>query len=55
MIVGYGIIAVPTGIVTVEVSTALRNSTRTDSCRNCSAEGHATDAHYCKYCGFKLD
>jgi voltage-gated potassium channel len=55
MILGYGIIAVPTGIVTVEVSSALRHSTRTDTCRNCSMEGHATDAVFCKYCGFKLD
>lgn len=55
MILGYGIIAVPTGIVTVEVATALRTSTRTDACRNCSAEGHAADAVYCKYCGAELD
>ncbi|NKB89147.1 MAG: ion transporter [Acidobacteria bacterium] len=55
MIMGYGIIAVPTGIVTVEVSSALRNSTRTDACRECSAEGHAADAVHCKYCGAKLD
>jgi voltage-gated potassium channel len=55
MILGYGIIAVPTGILTVEVATSLRMSTRTDSCRSCSAEGHAADALYCKFCGTKLD
>jgi voltage-gated potassium channel len=55
MILGYGIIAVPTGIVTVEVSQALRTSTRTDACRSCGAEGHATDAVYCKYCSARLD
>jgi voltage-gated potassium channel len=54
MIMGYGIIAVPTGIVTVEISTALRKSTRTQACLECSAEGHAHDAVYCKYCGAKL-
>jgi voltage-gated potassium channel len=54
MIMGYGIIAVPTGIVTVEISTALRKSTRTQACLECSAEGHAYDAVYCKYCGAKL-
>jgi len=55
MILGYGIIAVPTGIVTVEVSHALRSSIRTDACPDCGAEGHAVDAAYCKYCGGKLD
>lgn len=55
MIFGYGIIAVPTGIVTVEVSQALSRSTRTHACPNCGAEGHAVDAAYCKYCGDKLD
>ncbi len=55
MILGYGIIAVPTGIVTVEVATSLRTSTRTVACRNCGREGHATDALFCKYCGTQLD
>lgn len=55
MILGYGIIAVPTGIVTVEIATTLKTSTRTHSCRECSADGHAIDAVYCKYCGAKLE
>ena len=55
MILGYGVIAVPTGIVSVEMSSSLRNSTRTDACLSCGAEGHAIDALYCKYCGTKLD
>ncbi len=54
MILGYGIIAVPTGIVTVELSSALRTSVRTDACPTCGAEGHATDAEFCKYCGGRL-
>ena len=56
MILGYGIIAVPTGIVTVELSRAARDATRvsTAACRHCSAEGHDHDASYCKYCGAKL-
>lgn len=53
MILGYSIIAVPTGIVTVELShVSSRNATR--SCRECSAEGHDNDAVFCKYCGTKL-
>ena len=54
MILGYGIIAVPTGIVTVEIAGALKHSTRTVACRACGAEDHAVDADYCKYCGSKL-
>ena len=52
MIMGYGIIAVPTGIVTVELSQAGRLSTR--CCPQCSREGHDLDARFCKYCGFDL-
>lgn len=50
MVVGYGIIAVPTGIVTAEFT---RNYIHTSqrSCPNCSAEGHAEDARYCRRCG----
>lgn len=53
MILGYSIIAVPTGIVTVELSQGFRkNATR--SCRDCSAENHDSDAVFCKYCGATL-
>jgi voltage-gated potassium channel len=54
MIMGYGIIAVPTGIVTVELASSVKNSTRTDACPDCGADGHALDANNCKYCGAKL-
>lgn len=56
MILGYSIIAVPTGIVTVELSHAAASSQGevTRSCQECSAEGHDSDADYCKYCGAKL-
>lgn len=49
MILGYGIIAVPTGIVTSEMMR--RKSTNTQSCPSCSADNHDTDAKHCKYCG----
>lgn len=55
MIIGYGIIAVPTGIVTVEMSQAWKNKpVSTTSCPECSAEGHDQDAKHCKYCGSAL-
>ncbi len=53
MITGYGIIAVPTGIVTVELSRSER-PVSTQACPVCSAEGHDVDAVHCKYCGAAL-
>jgi voltage-gated potassium channel len=54
MILGYGIIAVPTGIVTAELSSASRKPISTQACPECSAEGHDADAIHCKYCGARL-
>lgn len=54
MVLGYSIIAVPTGIVSVEISKLKETNVTTQVCRNCSAEGHDEDATYCKYCGAKL-
>lgn len=51
MILGYGIIAVPTGIVTVEMSHGFKKECTTRSCPACGAEGHDVDADYCKFCG----
>jgi voltage-gated potassium channel len=55
MIIGYGIIAVPTGIVTVEMSQAFRQKVSAAVCPSCSAEGHDSDAVHCKRCGGKLE
>ncbi|MBU1202399.1 MAG: ion transporter [Nanoarchaeota archaeon] len=52
MILGYGIIAVPTGIVTVEL--ARHKDVTTQACPVCIVEGHDVDAKYCKKCGSKL-
>lgn len=54
MIIGYGIIAVPTGIVTAEMAKESGRQISTQACPECSAEGHDADARYCKYCGAKL-
>jgi len=54
MILGYGIIAVPTGIVTVEMANLSRKSMSTRACTDCGAEGHDEDARHCKYCGTAL-
>ncbi len=54
MILGYGIIAVPTGIVTFEMAGAFEREITTTSCPECASEGHDKDAEYCKYCGAKI-
>lgn len=56
MIMGYGIIAVPTGIVTAEMSKKPKRPipTNTQSCPSCAKEGHADDAEFCKFCGEEL-
>lgn len=69
MILGYGIIAVPTGIVSAEYTKATGTkdkntdeaikpkkeiSTNTQSCANCMAEQHLDDAKYCRKCGYNL-
>lgn len=57
MIMGYGIIAVPTGIVSVAYAkTAIPEpELNTQSCTNCSAEGQKASANYCWNCGAKLE
>ena len=54
MILGYSIIAVPTGIVTSEMSSRHYQKVSTQACPHCSAEAHDFDAVHCKYCGAKL-
>lgn len=54
MLLGYGIIAIPTGIVTSEMISPKKSIT-TQSCPFCCKEGHDADAKYCKYCGKPLD
>lgn len=56
MIMGYGVIAVPTGIVGVELSNVkkITSTTKTKACTNCALETHDKDAEFCKRCGFGL-
>ncbi len=62
MLLGYSIIAVPTGILTVEFGAAAQRRGATSIpaagggetprlCRSCHREGHDPDARHCKYCG----
>ncbi len=54
MIMGYAIIAVPTGIVSVEIADVTKKSSA-QVCPNCFKEGHDFDAKYCKYCGSSIN
>lgn len=57
MLIGYAVIAVPTGIVSVEIAQVtdeLKHKSPTEACPNCGKEGHDTDAVHCKYCGHEL-
>lgn len=54
MIMGYGIIAVPTGIVTAELATMRTVYESHLVCPECSTEDHSPDANFCKKCGMKL-
>ncbi|MBT8203018.1 MAG: ion transporter [Acidimicrobiia bacterium] len=52
MIVGYSVIAVPTGIVSAEVASARRP--RQEACRNCGSAVHSETARFCDACGIEL-
>ncbi len=57
MILGYGIIAIPTGIVSSEMTKATTNDIdmNTQSCPNCTSENHKDNAEFCYECGHKLN
>jgi voltage-gated potassium channel len=55
MIIGYAIIAVPTGIISVEIAREELSKHSTQVCPSCMKEGHSSDALYCKYCSSPLN
>ena len=56
MILGYAVIAVPTGIVSSEMVRESRDSSsyNTKCCNHCGKEGHLSDAVFCRNCGSPL-
>lgn len=54
MLMGYSILAVPTGIITAELNQEIKAHRELVSCPNCARNGHETDALYCKHCGSEL-
>lgn len=54
MLLGYAIIAIPTGIVTVEMGRQSRMTGKQRTCTSCGTGDHAGDARYCRVCGKPL-
>ncbi len=55
MLLGYAVIAVPTGIVTMELTNANKNKDlNTQACKSCGRDGHDDDADFCKFCGGEI-
>lgn len=59
MLLGYGVLAIPTGIVSVEMIHQVHKEEHekdfsTQACPSCGGEGHALDAKYCKFCAHEL-
>jgi voltage-gated potassium channel len=56
MLLGWGILAVPTGIVTAEMTSRRMGEElgRTRRCEACGSAGHAPRARYCQDCGAPL-
>ena len=54
MLLGYSILAVPTGIFTAELHQEIQSHKELVKCPNCSQAGHDPDAIYCKHCGSEL-
>tara|TARA_R110002049_G_scaffold187196_1_gene355466 strand:+ start:3236 stop:4117 length:882 start_codon:yes stop_codon:yes gene_type:complete len=54
ILLGYGIIAVPTGIYTAELATSLRHRLDGRRCQQCDLAGHESDARHCRHCGAAL-
>jgi len=51
---GYSIIAIPTGIITAELSQEIQRERSILRCDNCHLAGHENDAKFCKRCGAQL-
>ncbi len=54
MLMGWGTLAVPTGIVTAELASSRTEQITTRTCKECMSEGHAATDQYCRHCGAKL-
>ncbi|MCA8945558.1 MAG: ion transporter [Planctomycetes bacterium] len=55
MICGYALIVVPTGVLSAELAKSPKKQpVSTQACPSCGAEGHDSDARFCRSCGEQL-
>lgn len=55
VLTGYAVIAVPTGIVTAELTRAALSDETTAACTSCGCHGHLPDAKFCRRCGEEMN
>ncbi|MEM9080159.1 MAG: ion transporter [Verrucomicrobiota bacterium] len=54
VLMGYAIIAVPTGVISAELTRAQKGDETTSACPSCGSHGHLPDARFCRKCGEKF-
>ncbi len=54
ILIGYSVIAIPTGILTAQMSQDMQRRKFARECPRCHQQDHASNAHYCKTCGEHL-
>lgn len=54
ILIGYSVIAIPTGIITAHMTTEFHKQRSARECPKCRRGNHDAEAHYCKVCGCEL-
>ncbi|MCS2147503.1 ion transporter [Scandinavium manionii] len=54
ILIGYSVIAIPTGLITTHMSNEYQNRRSTRICPKCRHTGHEKNANYCSTCGTSL-
>ncbi|EFM2061665.1 TPA: ion transporter [Escherichia coli] len=54
ILIGYSVIAIPTGIITAQLTSELEQTKKLRCCPKCNTQHHAQDAKYCRICGNQL-
>ena len=54
MLLGYAIIAVPTGIIGAEIARTNSPDASGRACPDCGVDGHSDNADFCRMCGAEL-
>nr|WP_236565858.1 potassium channel family protein [Escherichia albertii] len=54
ILIGYSVIAIPTGIIAAQLTSELEQTKKQRRCSKCNTQHHALDARYCRICGNSL-